>query len=168
MTDFVNVHCVTRVRCDVYDESTANCSFLMPNSRINLSKINEYFPYEGQFHFRIRSPGYKLGFNDIDYVWIDVNDYESHDFLSESNILMQANIIQLPESDPNDSEADMMEYFVKIKSGFEQMSRYDKLNLFYLLLQGQHEHCLSTLDRLLFALQIYSSYAFNLSCVVLF
>lgn len=128
MTEFVNVHCVIRVGCDDnygYDESTANCSFLMPNTSINLSKIFDYFPYEGKFHFRIRNPGYKLGFNDIDYVWVDISDNETHDYLNETDLVMQANIIQLPESDDTtDNEADTMEYFVKIKSVFEQMPRY--------------------------------------------
>jgi hypothetical protein len=126
MTEFSLIHCVIRGGYDNVSDDivTANCSFLIPNTNINSNTIHEYFPYEGHYHFRIRTPGYKLGFNDIDYVWQDISEQDGLEFLNETTLEMQANIITLSESNGDDNDADLFEYLAKIKSGFEHIPRF--------------------------------------------
>ena len=126
MTEFVIANCVIREGNgnDAHDIAIASCSFLIPNTNINSGRICEYFPYEGNYHYRIRTPGYKVGFQDIDYVWVDVSQNDTLDFLNETTLEIQANVISMSESDGEENAADLFEYLAKVRSGFENIPRF--------------------------------------------
>lgn len=66
---------------------------------------------QGRFHFRIKTPGYKVGFNNIDYIWLDVTQSDNLSFLSETNIDIQA----MPSVD---------EYIIDDETNVDEMHSY--------------------------------------------
>lgn len=96
------------------------CSFLIPNN-INKNSISQCFPFQGQFHYRLKVPGHTVGF-DNECIWIDVLDSENYDsyFKDSNSIEMTALIISLPESDYEDGENDYVPYVLQAEDTIEK------------------------------------------------
>jgi len=97
------------------------CSFIIPDDSINKNSIDQYFPFQGIFHYRLKVSGQLIGYSDIEYGWVDVIDsVGNYDFyFKDSNTIeMTALIISLPESDGD--EEDFVPYILQVEDIIEK------------------------------------------------
>ncbi len=108
-----------------YSEAGTKCSFIVATP-VSQRNIQESFPFEGRFHFRIKVDGSKFGLN-TDYVWMDLSATNSNQEIAEvrdlNNLELQAMIIEVPdgESDLFDDDIADREY---IESMNQEMGLY--------------------------------------------
>jgi hypothetical protein len=80
---------------------------------LTLRKLQDLFPFEGVFHFRMKVSSRKYGFADCEYLWLDIVDDKVID--CEDNIVeIQALVVSIPDGG---DEENYEEYI-------EEVSRY--------------------------------------------
>jgi hypothetical protein len=50
------------------------CHYYVQEKQLNANKIIQAFPYEGNFHFRVKVSGMKIGLKGCDYLWLDLEN----------------------------------------------------------------------------------------------
>lgn len=107
------------VNCFVHgdiDEAGTMCSFHAPVP-LNFFQLNEYFPFAGNFHFRLKTPGASVGLTGIDYVWFDILKNDEPLPIPPSNdvVEIRALVLDLPNEYTNDD--DYADYLEEINQG---------------------------------------------------
>jgi hypothetical protein len=89
------------------------CNYYLSSTVAITKQLISAFPYEGNFHFRLKVSGRKIGFEDCDYFWMDLkNVSDISSFVEDPNNLevqvlyLDANLdescmLEIPETDYN-------------------------------------------------------------------
>jgi hypothetical protein len=117
------------INCELtgdYDAAGTRCSFFL-SLPVTLHKVNEMFPFEGSFHFRVQVPGKYAGV-DTDHLWLDFtkdNEGEIQHFMSADSVNLQALILALPDDYVGDGDFD--EYLNEVDNAISATERQDRL-----------------------------------------
>jgi hypothetical protein len=89
------------------------CTYYLSSTTAITKQMIAAFPYEGNFHFRLKVSGRKIGFDDCDYFWMDLkNVSDVSSFVEDPNNLevqvlyLDANLdetcmLEIPETEYN-------------------------------------------------------------------
>lgn len=94
---------VYEIHGDLPDSGTR--ASVLCESPLTLRKLQNIFPFEGVFHFRIKVSSRKYGFKDCDFLWLDIVGLDNIIECEDNVVQIQALAVSVPEgADENDYE----------------------------------------------------------------
>lgn len=98
---------VYEIHGDVSDSGTR--ASVLCDAPLTLRKLQNLFPFEGVFHFRIKVSSRKCGFKDCDYLWLDIVELDKSIECEDNVVQIQALVVSIPEGGDEDNFEDYIE-----------------------------------------------------------
>lgn len=90
---------------------------------LTFSKVNDAFPFEGEFHFRVKVPGADVGIVDTDFVWLDLTPQQDMMVQQQSSsssscsdvVEVQALALSLPQLSEEEAAQQQRQYLEEVR-----------------------------------------------------
>jgi len=121
----MSVEIFYEVTGDHVDAGT-KCS-CVTNGPVSVADVKNCFAYEGEYFFRVKIPGSVIGYNSLEYTWMDLMDDDCDIYLNLSSqkvfLEVKALLVSAPEVEDHLLEVQTCEYIEETEKRLRQLQQ---------------------------------------------